>query len=64
MLILFNENSVIPQRKQMGNCAGVLVCIYIFVSVFTPTYKHVCWLTVLSANTCIDVLDSLILNYL
>lgn len=33
MLIHFNENSVIPQRKQMGNCAGVWLCVCVCVRV-------------------------------
>lgn len=54
MLILFNENSVIPQRKQMGNCAGVWLCerAYICVCVCIPIYKHV-WLACRSASTCV-----------
>lgn len=49
MHIRFNENSVIPQRKQMGNCAGV--CVYLSV--------HACmrnvWLALLSAGTYVQM---------
>lgn len=58
MLIHFNENSVIPQRKQMGNCAGVWVCEHAYMCVFMPTYEHfrLTGLPLLK-HMCMDVLD-------
>lgn len=47
MHIRFNENSVIPQRKQMGNCAGVRVCISVHACI-----RNSVDLPLLSAGTC------------
>lgn len=58
MLIHFNENSVIPQRKQMGNRAGVWVCEHAYICVFMPTCKHFCLNGLpLPKHMCMDVLD-------
>lgn len=71
MLIHFNENSVIPQRKQMGNCAGVWLCERVYIWVCLYSYIQACLISLpLCEHMCLDVLDSgdhfysLILNYL
>lgn len=60
MLIHFNENSVIPQRKQMGNCAGVGLCERVYICVCLYSYIQACLTGLpLCEHMCMDVLDVL-----